>query len=154
MNSMTWQQDIEAAMRAFVEVSALAKMPLTNDCWKLEFSPSPHTRPTTLPAGKMAIYGFWGDGAWLKIGMAGSKSQARYTSQHYNADSAPSTLSKSLLNDLHMESVIGFERENPGEWIMSNCHRVNIIIPAHFGRLSLALLEAFLHARLKPRYER
>jgi len=114
---MTWEQEIKEALDAFITVSALAGTPLTQDSWQLQFSPAPHEKPTSLPAGKMAIYGFWGDGAWLKIGMAGAKSQARYTSQHYYADSAPSTLSKSLLNDPHMESVAGFEREKPGGWI-------------------------------------
>jgi hypothetical protein len=101
----------------------------------------------------MAVYGFWGDGEWLKIGKAGPKSGPRYTSQHYNPDSAQSTLAKSLTNDPHMLTVAGFDPKAVGDWIKSATLRVNILLPTTRPPELLLLLEAFLHARLRPRYE-
>jgi hypothetical protein len=149
-----WQEEIQAAMTDFVTVAALAGKPLGPDDFQVEFLPAPHRPPSAFPRGKMAIYGFWGDGAWLKIGMAGAKSQARYTSQHYFLDSAPSTLAKSLARDARMVVLPDFDPSAPGAWIKTTCHRVNILLPATHGRPLLALLEAFLHARLSPRHER
>ena len=150
-----WQHEIEDAMSAFEQVASLAAMPISRAHWgPPECWPAPHEQPGSLPSGKMAIYGFWGDGAWLKIGMVGAKSQARYTSQHYNPGSARSTIAASLANDPRMRLVAGFDPERPGEWLKTHCHRVNILLDAKHGRPLLALLEAFLHVRLNPRYER
>jgi len=102
----------------------------------------------------MAIYGFWYKGEWLKVGMAGPKSNARYTSQHYNPKSAPSTLAKSLLHDHDFSYSKSFNANTIGCWIRENCNRVNILMNSAHGLILLALLEAFLHVRLRPRYER
>jgi len=120
----------------------------------VEFLEAPHNPPSSLPDGKMAVYGFWYSGEWLKVGMAGSKSQARYTSQHYNPASAGSTLAASLAKDPRMSGAPGFSAAAPGEWIRSHTNRVNVLIPNEHGTLLLALLEAFMHVRLKPRYEK
>lgn len=101
----------------------------------------------------MAVYGFWGDGRWLKIGKVGPNSNARYTSQHYIAGSALSTLAGSLAKDTAMNGVVGFDPRAPGVWIRASTHRVNILLPATRERALLSLLEAFLHLRLRPRYE-
>ncbi len=101
----------------------------------------------------MAVYGFWGHGSWLKIGKAGAKTKARYTSQHYNPESAQSTLARSLMEDGRMKSCKDFNPEHPGEWIKASTHRVNILLDVKHGMELLSLLEVFLHARLKPRYE-
>ena len=87
-----WIQDIEEAIPAFVTVAELARWPLLPKDFTVEFLPAPHKPPSSLPSGKMAIYGFWYGGGWLKIGMAGPHSTARYTSQHYSPNSAGSTL--------------------------------------------------------------
>ena len=97
---------------------------------------------------------FWGDGAWLKIGKVGPKSNARYVNQHYNAGSAQSTLAGSLTSDPYMLTVQGFDPLSAGDWIRQSTHRVNILLPATRRPELLSLLEAFLHARLHPRYER
>jgi hypothetical protein len=149
-----WRSQVEAALDAFVAVATLAQTTLSPAQIEVTFLDAPHTPPSSLPAGRMAVYGYWGNGAWLKIGIAGPKSQARYTSQHYSLRSAPSTLAKSLAGDGRMLSCNGFDARAPAGWIKSSCHRVNILLPMECGRDVLALLEAFLHVRLKPRYER
>jgi len=148
-----WRADITEALAAFVKVAELSGVPIPKDEFEVVFLEGPHKSPTSLPYGKMAIYGFWGDGTWLKIGMAGAKSQARYTSQHYNRGSALSTLAASLAGDPRMSNVAGFDAAAPGAWIKSSCHRVNILLSTKYARSMLAMLEAFLHIRLRPRYE-
>ena len=101
----------------------------------------------------MAVYGFWWNGEWFKIGKAGPKSKARYTYQHYNPHSAASTLAGSLAADERMVEIPGFDPLTPGDWIKSATSRVNILLPSQSGKALLALLEAFMHVRFRPRYE-
>ena len=149
-----WKTDITDALADFCKVAELAAVHVELAQFDVEFLDAPHRPPSSLPADKMAIYGFWGLNQWLKIGMVGPKSKARYTSQHYNAGSAPSTLAGSLAHDRRMAEVADFDTAAPGAWIKSSCSRVNILLPATFGLELLALLEAFLHVRFDPRYER
>ena len=79
-----WRTEIDSAIKDFINVAELAHMKLNLDDFEIEYLEAPHTPPSNLPNGKMAIYGFWLDGKWLKIGMVGPKSKARYTSQHYS----------------------------------------------------------------------
>ena len=148
-----WRTDIDGAIKDFISVAELARVKLNLDDFETEYIEAPHKSPSNLPNGKMAIYGFWLDGKWLKIGMVGPKSKARYTSQHYSQNAASSTLAKSLLNDNSMwnEKV---QPKNIGEWIKNNTNRVNILMDSEHGMMLLALLEAFLHFRLRPLYER
>ena len=148
-----WRSDIENALTAFRTVAELAGDPIAADEISIEYLQAPHHPPTRLPAGKMAVYGFWAEGGWLKIGKAGPKSNARYMVQHYNAQSAPSTLAKSLANDPHMLAVESFDPDNPGAWMKAMTHRVNILLSSKRRKELLSLLEAFLHLRLRPRYE-
>ncbi|WP_239492727.1 hypothetical protein [Luteitalea sp. TBR-22] len=53
-----------------------------------------------------------------------------------------------------MAAIAGFDPADAGAWIKSATHRVNILMPTSEPRELLALLEAFLHLRLRPRYER
>ncbi len=147
-----WRKEIEDALGAFVTVTKLAGDPISLDELKVEYLPAPHKPPSSLPAGKMAVYAFWWNDEWLKIGKAGPNSGPRYVSQHYTG-SAMSTLAGSLENDSCMENVSGFDRLNPGEWIKKSTCRVNILISAQRRKEVLSLLEAFLHARLSPHYE-
>jgi len=149
-----WHTEVEKAIKDFVAVANLAHSPLRQNELVVEFLEAPHTPPKSLPKGKMAVYGFWYGGKWLKIGMAGLNSQARYTSQHYNPGSAPSTLASSLAQDPRMSRTQGFDRSVPGNWIKQQTNRVNILMSSRHGKVLLALLEAFLHVRLKPRYEK
>ncbi len=148
-----WRTEMEDALKAFVSVASLAGDPISLREISAEYESAPHRPPARLPAGKMAVYGFWGDGTWLKIGKVGPNSNARYTSQHYLADSARSTLAGSLRNDPRMRGVVDFDPAVPGVWIKASTHRVNILLPVHRSRRLLGLLEAFLHVRLRPRYE-
>ncbi|MBN2549895.1 MAG: hypothetical protein JXB15_12100 [Anaerolineales bacterium] len=147
-----WREEIEHALDAFISVAELAGNPIARAEIQVEYLPAPHRPPTHLPAGKMAVYGFWGDGVWLKIGKVGPKSAARYCYQHYNGD-APSTLAGSLASDPKMRKVAGFKRNDPGEWMKASTSRVNILLSSQRERELLSLLEAFLHLRLRPRYE-
>lgn len=150
----TWRREITDAVSAFTKVSQLAGTPIRRDQIELVLLSAPHLAPTRLPEGRIALYGFWGDGGWLKIGMAGAKTQARYTSQHYNMGSAPSTLAGSIAKDPRMATIAGSDKAAVNAWVKTSCHRANILIDAAHGVPLLALFEAFLHVRLKPRYER
>lgn len=147
-----WRDDIETALPVFLTVAELAGDPISRSDIAVEYLAAPH-RPARLPSGKMAVYGFWGDGMWLKIGKAGPKSNARYFSQHYNAGSAMNTVAGSLAKDPYVLTVAGFDPLSVGDWIRKETHRVNILLPASRHRALLSLLEAFLHLRLRPRYE-
>ncbi len=149
-----WKSMISDAVADFQTVTELARFPLGQNDFQVEYLESPHKPPSGLPFGKMAVYGFWHGGEWLKIGLAGPNSNARYTSQHYNPNSAQSTLSGSLCRDPRMTNCEGFEIAAPGNWIKLHCCRVNVLLDSKHGSLVLATLEAFLHLRLKPRYEK
>ena len=76
---------------------------------------------------KIAVYTFWYEGRFLKIGKAGPNSNARFLSQHYNPKSARSTLAASILMDENMQDI-GITENNVGDWIKNNCHRIDILI--------------------------
>ena len=148
-----WRNAVANALDDFVVVAALAGNQLNDDELFVEYLEMPHLQPKRLPPGKMAVYGFWGFGEWLKIGKAGPKSNARYTSQHYHPGRSKSNLSDSLVRDPRMAIVDGFDKQNPGQWVTQRTHRVNILISKQKHKTLLSLLEVFLQARLKPRYE-
>jgi len=147
-----WRRQIQESLTAFLDIAKLAGEPLSMDEIIVEYLDLPHRPPASLPAGMMAIYGFWGDGSWLKLGKAGPKSSARYTSQHYGF-SARSTLAQSLIRAHCRQPIAGFNPLTPGDWIKAQTHRVNILIPIQRRPELLSLLEAFLHVRLDPRFE-
>jgi hypothetical protein len=148
-----WQIEVQESIKDFLTVAALAGDILTLEDFHIEFLPAPHKQPSNLPQGKMAVYAFWFNGDWLKIGKAGTKTKARFTSQHYNAGSAPSTLAASLVADQRMQNVTGFDKNSPGNWLKLNTCRANILISDKHRKEIISLLEVFLHARLRPRYE-
>ena len=147
-----WRFEMESALAAFVTVVELAGESLQLSDLTVEYLEAPHRQPSNLPTGKMAIYAFWCNGEWLKIGKAGPNSGPRYISQHYTGN-AMSTLAGSLVKDSQMQEVAGFDIQNPGQWIKASTCRVNILILSHRRRELLSLLEAFLHVRLNPKYE-
>jgi len=149
-----WRKEMVDALEAFIIVAKLADEPISLDELEVEFLPAPHKQPSSLPIGKMAIYAFWSNDEWLKIGQAGPKSAARYTSQHYNPNSSMSNLAKSLANDLRMKDILGSDSQNSGQWVRLSTCRANILMPSDRRQELLSLLEAFLHTRLRPRYER
>ncbi len=149
-----WRSEIENALKDFVVVGEYAGIKVELSDFRVEYLEAAHKPPTALPKDYIAAYGFWYSGEWLKIGIVGPNSNARYISQHYSPNSANSTLAKSLLNDAAIMSQPDFDQKLIGDWIKGNTHRVNILLNAAYGMTLLRLLEAFLHVRLKPRYER
>ena len=152
---MDWRQDVMSALNDFRIVSALAGDRLTVEDLQIQFIDAPHRQSQDLPNDRMAIFGFWLDGSWLKIGKAGPRSQARYKYQHYGFN-APSTLARSVRNDPRMRQVSGLRDSNGpewGDWIRRVTNRVNILIPFERGDRLLSLLQAYLHVRLHPKYE-
>lgn len=120
---------------------------------KVEDLGVPHQPPKTIPEGKMAVYSFFYQGKALKVGKAGPKSKARYTSQHYSAGSAPSTLAASLENKPEEIGLDKSDVTDSKEWLRKNTQRINFIINSSLGVDVLNLIEAFLIAKLSPVYE-
>ncbi len=148
---MIW--DPKEVLADFATVAQLAGETLVESDIRIEELPAPHAPPSRLPAGNMAIYVFSLGGDVLKVGKVGPKSQARYTSQHYNPGSARSTLAASIIEDAARIGLSDAECAEIGSWIRTNVDRVNILIPANRGAPVLTLLESFLQCRLRPRYE-
>lgn len=145
--------DPEPLLADFVAVAELARFRVRRDQISVESLSAPHQPPSRLPAGSMAAYVFTYGDTTLKVGKVGPNSQARYTSQHYNAGSAPSTLAASLLKRGAEIGVKGLDKKSVSEWIKNETDRINFVLDAELGIDGLSLLEAFLHCRLKPVFE-
>lgn len=146
------QPDPSSLVDLFLQVAKLAGVDLAPCDLTVERLPAPHTPPSRLPDGKSAVYVFIFKGRALKIGKAGPNSNARYTSQHYNAGSAPSTLAATLLKrgDLIGENIT---METAPSWIKENTDRINFLLDAKHGKFVLALLESFMQCKLRPMFE-
>lgn len=145
--------DAKSLVEDFLKVALLAGADVPATAVTVESLPAPHSPPSTLPRGKMGVYVFSLKGQCLKVGKAGPKSQARYTSQHYNPQSSNSNLAKSLLSARSELGLSDLSESNASAWIKSNVDRVNFLLDAGFGIPVLSLLESFLQCRLKPRFE-
>ena len=137
----------------FLVVAELGQIKMQPDAIRVETLKMPHRAPPSLPKGKMAVYVFSDKERVLKVGKAGPKSQARYTSQHYKVSSAPSTLAASILKDKDAVQRYDLNKENVSNWIKENTDRVNFILDADVGMWGLMLLEVFIQCRLQPVYE-
>jgi hypothetical protein len=137
----------------FEKVALIARVPISKSDILIEELPAPHKPPSKLPLGFMAVYIFSFRGDCLKVGKSGPRSQARYTSQHYNPKSAMSNLAKSLLATKGDRRFKKLNDENVSEWLKTNTDRVNLLLPYEFGISTLTLLEAFAQCRLKPIFE-
>lgn len=137
----------------FIQVAKLARVTILPDMICAEMLPAPHSAPSSLPKGKMAVYVFmWGEQC-LKVGKAGPNSPPRYTSHPYSPKSSGSNLAKSILSDGSEAEFARLDKSTVGSWIKSNTYRMNFHLDAGVGKLALGLLEAFLQCRLKPRFE-
>ena len=145
--------DIREIINDFIQVSTLAGVTLSEDEIILEILPYPHSRPKELPSGKMAVYIFLLGDQCLKIGKAGPKSKARYTSQHYNPNSSRSNLAKSILKGKEQLGLDNIDETSVRKWIKDKTDRINILIDEKCGIPILSLLESFLQCRLKPKFE-
>ncbi len=146
---MWW--DPKDVLKDFVLATQLAHVPIESNAIQIETLPMPHT-PTSLPEGKMAVYVFSDRERAFKVGKAGPETKSRYKTQHYTG-SAPSTLAGFLLDDPTMVGPHGLSNDNVSRWIKENMDRVNLTLDANAGPFVLALLESFVHCRLKPVYE-
>ncbi len=144
--------DTAGLVREFLQVAALAGACLRESDIQVEVLEAPHQPPSRLPAGKMAVYVFTYGNSVLKVGKAGPRSGARYTSQHYNPNSARSSLVGSLLKGGEIGAV-GLTPDAAERWIKENTDRTNFLLDIECGVPILTLLEAFLQCKLKPRFE-
>ena len=118
----------------------------------IEVLEMPH-EPTPLPPEKVAVLVFSDMDRVLKVSMAGPNSNARYQSQHYGVNRAPSTLARSLLNDRDAVQRHRLNEDNVGDWIKRHTDRVNFILGEDFYRPTLNELKDFVLRRLNPVYE-
>ena len=137
----------------FVRVAEIAGHPISEDAIAIDTLRAPHMPPPRLQAGKMAVYVFAFGQTVLKVGKVGQKSSARFTSQHYRAGSAPSTLAASVRRHSVAIGALDLVEGQEGEWIKKNTDRTNFVLDATHGPALLTLLEAFLQCRLKPQFE-
>ena len=120
-----------------------------------DFKYNPYERPRPLEPNQRAIYIFFKADQWLRIGQ--TDYSARFTSQHYGTKRAKSTLAKDIRDH---GSEFGFDEteEQIGNWILLNCGRANLRLPAQGVEPKACesfakLLESYLHYRLNPRFE-
>jgi len=137
----------------FASVAALAGVAMPDESIIIETSKAPHVPPTSLPSDKMAVYVFIWQGRCLKIGKVGPKSQARYTSQHYNPNSSKSNLAKSILNNKYDLGLPDLDAATVGIWLKNQTDRIDFLLDQRLGIPILSLLEAFLQCRLRPAFE-
>ena len=155
----------EAVVRVVLVVRArhvLLQPGVVVDTSVVELLAAPHRRPSSMPPGTQAVYAFILGEHCLKVGKAGPKTQARFTSQHYGKN-APSTLAKSILKHrVQVESLLPRRRSQElddldhnsiGTWIETNTSRLHVFIPASLGGLALGLVEGFVQCRLDPVFE-
>jgi len=57
-----WEKEIEDALKDFVTTTVLARATIGWEDLEVEYLLAPHKPPSSLPRGKMAVYGFWHDG--------------------------------------------------------------------------------------------
>ena len=148
---MTWNPDL--LLKGLRRIANMVGSSLALNAVAIERRPVPHVPPKTLPPGTMAVYVFSFGPHVLKAGKVGPNSAARYTAQHYNADSAKSTLAASLIKHGERIGVAGLNETNVPGWIREHTDRVNFILDASLGVHVLDLLEAFLPCRLRHEFE-
>jgi hypothetical protein len=145
--------DLTTLLDDFRKVAALADVSFSPAALSVETLPAPHKPPSFLPSGKMAVYVFVWNGRCLKVGKVGPKSQARFTSQHYNPASSNSNLAKSLVVGHEKFGLSGITELNVGAWIKANVDRANFLLSEECGIPLLTLLESFLQCRFNPVFE-
>jgi len=137
----------------FTSVAGFAGVSIPDAAITAEILKKPHFPPTLLPSGKMAVYVFLWDVSCLKVGKVGPRSQARYTSQHYNPNSSNSNLAKSILKHGFELGLPSLRDKTVGNWIKTETDRVNFLLDQKLGIPVLSLMESFLQCRLRPKFE-
>ena len=152
MAKVTIQQIGDQIADDFISVAALAGLNIPRSDIEVRALPSPHQPPSSLPAGKLAVYVFMFGERCLKVGKAGPNSVARFCSQHYGTN-APSTLAKSLLKAPNSVGGAALDPSNIKAWICASTARLNFLLPSWHGVFALSLLESFVQCRLNPDFE-
>ena len=140
-----------AALNDFVRVAEIVGYELDVDQLIVEASPAPHKR-SALPARRMAIYSFWHGKKALKIGLASPNNDARFRYHHYSPGTCVSNLSLSI-RDHYAELGLLAPPERYRTWIEAEIGRIDFLLPAEWGQPIGRLLESYLHARWRPRFE-
>ncbi len=142
----------------FVRVARIAGCRISEEEIDHQVLRAPHLQPS-LRKGWQAVYVFSMPTSplqVLKVGKAGPNSNARFQFQHYNPQSAPSNLAKSLISQKDTWTQLGIQsldEGNVGQWIQQYVDRDNFFLKAGHGSLLLSLLEVFLQCRLQPIFE-
>lgn len=145
--------DLNSLVAHFIQIAKIADVTISEQDIIVEKLSAPHSPPKDLPEGKITVYIFFWKDQCLKVGKVGQRSQARYTSQHYNPNSSQSNLAKSILKDKSNLGLVHINEESVGNWIKQETTRINFLLNEDLGIYVLSLLEAFLQCKLKPRYE-
>ena len=146
---MNWNP--EQLREGFLRVARVAGTDIRPDDIDIETLEMPH-RPTPLPAGKIAVFVFSDSEQVLKVSKVGPNSNARYQSQHYGVNRAPSTLARSLLNDRDAVQRHRLNKENVGDWIKRHTDRVNFLLEESYYGRTLDRLKDFVLDWLRPVY--
>ncbi|MDB4590990.1 hypothetical protein OAH77_04740 [Flavobacteriaceae bacterium] len=123
-----------------------------------------HTPSRLIKGKEQGVYVFIRNETTFKVGKAGTNSQARWNSHHYNLDnSTPSTLTKSFMMDLEnfktffpVHAKRDIEKINKRQiknWIQNNMSRIEFKISSKESSIALNLLEALVQFNFPPIYE-
>ncbi len=140
-------------LNQLIEVLRLGGVPYSEGDIEIQDLGVPHQPPMHFAKGKMAVYSFFYKDKALKIGRSGPTSNSRYTTQHYNSGSAPSTLAASLEKKPEHIGLTKNDVQDSGNWLKQNTQRVNLIVESRLGIDALNLIEAFLIVKFTPVYE-
>lgn len=154
MSSQTrsWLAEVaNAAVQDFVRISAVIGYEIDLDRIVIEVSPAPHKRGP-LRAHHMGIYSFWWRLEALKVGLASPNNNARFRYHHYSPGTSGSNLALSLSRCFE-EFAQSEEAVNYRSWIETEVDRIDFQMPAEWGQPIGRLMEAYLHARWRPRFE-
>lgn len=147
-----WLEDVATiAVRDFVKVAQITGYNLDLRQISFEALPAPHKR-TALPPSRMAVYSFWLADKVLKVGLASPNNDARFRFHHYSPGTGVSNLSKSIQANL-LEFGLSEPPKSYRSWIEAHLARLDFLLPAAWGQPVGRLLEAYLHARWRPRFE-
>ena len=169
--SLLWQgwkviEDVNRLLEGFANAGSKARLFVEAPSIVHECLPAPHCQPGSLPAGYAAVYVFSlsspygrectaGANRVLKVGKVGPNSSARFSSQHYQPNSARSNLAKSLITETVLWPYLGIEslgEADVKQWMLRNLERDHFFVPAAAEGLERQL-ERYLRGHLGPVFE-
>ena len=119
-------------------------------------------KASALKENQEGVYVFLNDWYCLKVGKVGSKSQARWGSQHYLLDEGTrSSLPKSFMKDEekfkkafnNTQDIRTICKETIREFVENNTDRVEFVLSDQKDHRAVNLLEAYVQFKLNPVYE-